>query len=176
MRLIDAISAETGALEREIRHRFAHDDRVRRLLPISGIGLLTAALVVAEVWEVSRFPSADKLCSWAGLTPSEHSSAEHTRRGHISKQGSRWLRWAMVEAATRPRLAPEFRRFYDPIARRRGKFIARVALAGSHPHCLLLRPPARDGVPGLPDPVPPDVGPGALARGHGLAWCDGRCN
>lgn len=129
LRLVDAVSAETGALEREIRRRFARDERVRRLLPIPGIGLLTASLVVAEVWDVSRFPSADKLCSWAGLTPSEHSSAEHTRRGHISKQGSRWLRWAMVEAATRPRLAPDLRRFYDPIARRRGKFIARVALA-----------------------------------------------
>ncbi len=129
LRLIDAVSLETTALEQEIRRRFARDDRVRRLLPIPGVGLLTASLVVAEVWDVSRFPSADKLCSWAGLTPSEHSSAEHTRRGHISKQGSRWLRWAMVEAATRPRLAPELRRFYDPIARRRGKFIARVALS-----------------------------------------------
>jgi transposase len=86
--------------------------------------------VVAEVWDVSRFPSPGHLCSWAGLTPTEHSSAEHTRRGHISKQGSRWLRWAMVESASRPSLKdPTLRRFRDQIARRRGSKIAKVALA-----------------------------------------------
>src|SRR6266540_3093127 len=85
---------------------------------------------VAAVWDVSRFPSPDRLCSWAGLTPTEHSSAEHTRRGHISKQGSRWLRWAMVESASRPSLKdPTLRRFRDSIARRRGPKIAKVALA-----------------------------------------------
>ncbi len=80
---------------------------------------------------MGRFPSADHLASWAGLTPTKRSSADHVRRGHISKQGSRWLRWAMVEAATKigssrsARLHP----FADPIADRRGTKIARGALA-----------------------------------------------
>ena len=129
LRLIDAIDAEAAEAEREIRRRFAHDGRIRRLLPIPGIGFLTAATVTAEAWDISRFPDAARLCSWAGLTPSERSSAEHTRRGHISKQGSRWLRWVMVEAASSARHDPALRRFTDPITYRRGSKIAKVALA-----------------------------------------------
>ena len=129
LRLIDATTAEVDVAEREMRRLFARDARIHRLLPIPGIGFITAASIIAEVGEVGRFPDADRLCSWAGLTPSERSSAEHTRRGHISKQGSRWLRWVMVEAASSARHDPALRRFSDRIASRRGERIARVALA-----------------------------------------------
>jgi len=129
LRLIDAVSDEVTEAERELRGLFRGDDRITRLTAIPGVGLITAATVVTEVWDVTRFPSADRLCSWAGLTPSEHSSAEHTRRGHISKQGSRWLRWVLVEAAARPQADPHLRAFVDRIASRRGTKIARVALA-----------------------------------------------
>jgi transposase len=129
LRLIDALSDEVAEAERELRGVFRGDDRITRLTAIPGVGLITAATVVTEVWDVTRFPSADRLCSWAGLTPSEHSSAEHTRRGHISKQGSRWLRWVLVEAAARPQADPDLRSFVDRIASRRGTKIARVALA-----------------------------------------------
>ncbi|MHB8959097.1 MAG: IS110 family RNA-guided transposase [Candidatus Limnocylindrales bacterium] len=128
LRLIDTLGAEIADADREISRMFRHDPRVERLLPIPGVGLLTAATVVAEVWDVGRFPSADRLCSWAGLTPTERSSADHTRRGHISKQGSRWLRWIMVEAVSH--LAdPGLRAFAAPIEARRGRKIARIALA-----------------------------------------------
>lgn len=98
-------------------------------MAIPGVGFITAVVVVTEVWDITRFASPDRLRSWAGLTRSEHSSAEHTRRGHISKQGSRWLRWVLVEAAARPQTDPSLRAFVDRIASRRGTKIARVALA-----------------------------------------------
>lgn len=129
LRLIDDLGREIMAADRELQALFRGDDRVRRLMPIPGIGFLTAVTIIAEVGDVSRFPSADRLASWAGLTPTERSSADHTRRGHISKQGSRWLRWTMVEAASRVGRAPSLHRFADPIERRRGGKIARVALA-----------------------------------------------
>jgi len=129
LRLIDDLGREILAADRELQGLFRGDDRVRRLMPIPGIGFLTAVTIIAEVGDVARFPSADRLASWAGLTPTERSSADHTRRGHISKQGSRWLRWTMVEAATRVGAAPSLHRFADPIERRRGSKIARVALA-----------------------------------------------
>lgn len=129
LRMIDAISDEVAAANREIRELFGSDPRVARLSAISRVGPITAAVMVAEVWDVNRFPSPDRLCSWAGLTPSERSSDIHTRRGHISKQGSRWLRWVMVEVAARPDVHPAFRTFHDRIARRRGRKIAGVALA-----------------------------------------------
>lgn len=131
LRLIAGINDEVEIAEGEMHEMFADDARVRQLLPIPGIGFLTAAMIVAEVWDITRFPNADALCSWAGLTPREHSSGEHTRRGHISKQGSRWLRWVLIEAASAPHAAhdPGLRSFRDNIARRRGKNIACVALA-----------------------------------------------
>src|SRR6266498_2619819 len=129
IRMIDAISAEVEVADREIRSIFRADPRLARLTAIPRVGAVTAAVVIAEVWDVHRFPSADRLCSWAGLTPSERSSDAHTRRGHISKQGSRWLRWVMVEVAARPDVHPTFRAFHDRIASRRGRKIARVALA-----------------------------------------------
>jgi Transposase IS116/IS110/IS902 family len=131
LRLVDDLAREIIAADREIVAAFRGDDRVRRLLPIPGIGILTAATIIAEVGDVARFPSADHLASWAGLTPTEGSSADHLQRGHISKQGSRWLRWAMVEAATKTGSCrwDKLHRFADPIAERRGTKIARVALA-----------------------------------------------
>jgi transposase len=131
LRLVDAITVEVGRTDADLRASFAGDHRTRRLLPIPGVGLVTAATVVAEVWDVQRFssPEPERLCSWAGLTPGERTSDTHTRRGHITKQGSRWLRWILVEAATTAIRDPDLGRFTQQIARRRGPKIARVALA-----------------------------------------------
>jgi transposase len=129
LRLIDQVSEEVALADQQLKMLFARDPRVERLMPIPGIGITVAATIVAEVWDVSRFKSPDQLSSWAGLTPSEHSSADNVRRGHISKQGSRWLRWVMVEAATHALRDPELRQFFLRIAKRRGVKIARVAVA-----------------------------------------------
>src|SRR5207302_5814759 len=58
------------------------------------------------------FPVSRPPLLLAGLTPNEHSSADHLRRGHISKQGSPWLRWVMVEAAIHALRDPELREFF----------------------------------------------------------------
>jgi len=129
LRLIDALGGEIRLADREIVRHFRADPRIRRLTPIPGIGFLTAAMIVAEVGDVGRFGTPNRLCSWAGLTPTERSSADHTQRGHISKQGSRWLRWAMVEAAVAAARGHSLQRFFGPIKERRGTKIARVALA-----------------------------------------------
>jgi Transposase IS116/IS110/IS902 family len=101
--------------------------------------------------DVGRFRSADRLASLAGLTPNEHSSAEHTRRGHISKQGSRWLRWVLVEAATRPQRDPEFPCLLrsDRCPQRREDCASRTRSPA--PHALLLRATRRKRLSLLPD-------------------------
>jgi transposase len=132
LRLIADITNEVSIADHEIRTLFKTDTRRKRLQAIPGIGLLTAATVLAEVGDFARFPSADHLCSWAGLTPKERSSAENLRRGRITKQGSRWLRWALVEAAVTAERDPGLRALYTRIAARggrNGKSIARVAVA-----------------------------------------------
>jgi transposase len=131
LRLIDLLTTEVRQLDRELVTFFKTDPRIRRLRAIPGIGFYTAAVVLAEVWDVQRFPRPELLCSWAGLTPTERSSAGHIRRGHISKQGSRLLRWALVEVATAAPRHEAHRRYFMKVLhndRRRAK-IARLALA-----------------------------------------------
>lgn len=119
LRLLDQIDVEIAGAEAEIKASFKGDPRLPRLLAIPGVGWLTAAMILAEVGDVTRFPTARHLCSWAGLTPKEHSSAGKTRRGHISKQGSQWVRWILVEAAARPQRNSVLRRRFDRVAARR---------------------------------------------------------
>jgi transposase len=67
------------------------------LMTVPGVGYYTALLVKAEIGDVNRFKSGGRLCSYAD--PSTYNSGGVTRHGGITREGSRWLRWAMVEAA-----------------------------------------------------------------------------
>lgn len=171
LRLIDASAAEVQLLDRELRAVFAGDERIRRLLPIPGIGFITAVTILAEVGAIDRFGSADALCSWAGLTPTERSSDAHTQRGHISKQGSRWLRWIMVEAAVTAVRNPQLRLWSERIASRRGTKIARVALARRLLTLSFYALRDQGGCRAFPVRARArvrQVRPGALAASHGL--------
>ena len=99
MALIGDFDREITATTREIDARAKADERVKVLCQIRGVGRYTAMLVIAEVGDVSRFPTARHLCAWAGLAPSVRSSDGKARLGHISRQGSPALRWALTEAA-----------------------------------------------------------------------------
>jgi transposase len=79
--------------------------------------------------DVHRFPGPRQLCSWAGLTPKHHESDTTVRRGSITKQGSRLVRWAAVEAITQHRGATKFQADQRRIAERRGTGVAKVAAA-----------------------------------------------
>ena len=127
--LIVAYDREITALERDI-HRHLHGHRgYEAVQAITGIGRVSAAVLVAEIGDVSRFPSAAHLCSWIGLTPTHRESDLKTRRGRISKQGSRLVRATLIEAISRYHGGPVLAARYHQIAKRRGKNKARVALA-----------------------------------------------
>ncbi|MEV7859467.1 IS110 family transposase [Streptomyces hirsutus] len=104
------------------------DPQVKALTQLPGVGTLTALMIVAEVGDITRFPSARKLAAWAGLTPTVRGSDLTVRHGHISKQGSDWLRWILCEAAQTAKRSPEFADAYQRLAHRRGKEIATTAL------------------------------------------------
>ena len=87
------------AFESKIAAISSKDLRTRLLMTIPGIGYVTALTVIAEVVDIDRFGSPEKLVSYAGIAPSQRSSGETTKFGRITKQGSRWLRNATVEAA-----------------------------------------------------------------------------
>jgi transposase len=128
--LIADFDREIEATTREIDARARRDQRVDVLTEIRGVGPYTAMLVIAEVGDVARFASARKLCAWAGLTPTVRSSDGRARLGHITRQGSRALRWALVEAAQKAPLGGgPLRDTFERIAKRRGRKIAKVAVA-----------------------------------------------
>jgi transposase len=127
--LIDAISPLVARLERDLVTRTRPDPRVQALQALPGIGPITAMTLVAEIGDIGRFPTARKLCAWAGLTPAVRNSDRKVRHGHITKMGSPWVRFVLQEAAQRAKTRPPFASFYAKTAARRGKHIATVAVA-----------------------------------------------
>jgi transposase len=128
--LVCDFDREIEATTRAIDQRARRDDRVEVLCRIGGVGPYTAMLVLAEIGDIGRFRKARKLCAWAGLTPTVRSSDGKARLGHISRQGSRPLRWALVEAAQQNvRGSGPLRDDFERIAKRRGRKIAKVAVA-----------------------------------------------
>jgi transposase len=127
--LIELYDREVAMLEGQIHNQLRGHRGYQAIQAIDGVGRTIAAVVVAEIGDVARFGSAEALCSWAGLTPKHRQSDTKTTRGAITKQGSRLVRWALIEAVSRyhggAALAPGFRR----IAERRGTNKARVAVA-----------------------------------------------
>lgn len=96
---------------------------------IPGVGPVLGAVFVAEIGDVGRFDGPDKLSSWAGLTPRHRESDTTVQRGHITKQGSRLVRWAAVEAVQRQRGGTKLQADYRRIAERRGRKVGVVAAA-----------------------------------------------
>jgi transposase len=99
---------------------------------LPGIGPVHAAVIIAEIGDVTRFTSAAQLCSWAGLTPRHRESDVKVVRGHITKQGSPILRWALIEAVQRIPRDSVIGTAKQAIIDRRGKqarSIAKVAAA-----------------------------------------------
>ena len=124
-----ALAPEIERLDAEVRRHSRADPRVEVLTTLPGVGQFTALMMVAEIGDITRFPSARKLASWAGLTPTVRGSDLTVRHGHISKQGSAWLRWVLNQAAQTAKRSPEFQATYSAIAGRRGKKIATIAIS-----------------------------------------------
>ncbi|GAF51467.1 hypothetical protein RW1_098_00040 [Rhodococcus wratislaviensis NBRC 100605] len=101
LHLIDILDAEVVTLAARIAAELRHDGGYRAIQALPGVGPTLAAIFVAEIGDVHRFADPGRLCSWAGLTPRHYESDTVVRRGHITKQGSKLVRWATVEAIQR---------------------------------------------------------------------------
>src|SRR5215210_3017969 len=132
LRLLAAFEAEIARFDRLIREEFRGDAGYRAIQRIDGVGPVLAAVLVAELGDVTRFTGAPAVCSWAGLTPKHRESDLRVHRSEITKQGSRLVRWAAIEAVQRAPATSPMRRTYDRIVARRGgtgKNLAKVAAA-----------------------------------------------
>jgi transposase len=127
--LIIAVNDEVVMLDRRIHERLKGDPAYRAVQRIPGVGPILGAVFVSEIGDITRFSNAAQLASWAGLTPRHRESDTKTRRGSITKQGSRLVRWAAIEAALGRRSKNWLRDDFHRIAERRGTKIAAVAVA-----------------------------------------------
>ncbi len=127
--LIEVYDREVAMLERLIHLELKDHAGYGAIQAIPGVGRTMGAIFVAEVGDVTRFSSAEKLCSWAGLTPKHKESDTKVSRGRVTKAGSRLVRWAAIEAVANPRTAAHLRADFHRLAERRGKNKARVAVA-----------------------------------------------
>jgi len=129
LRVMAALKAEVQRLSLELRSMAAGDEGVRLLMTIPGVGYNIALLVKAEIGDIGRFGSGDQLASYAGLAPSTYSSGCVTRHGRITREGSNWLRWAIVDAVhTHLKKDTPVTRAYHRTAERRGRLAAKVIL------------------------------------------------
>jgi transposase len=127
--VIQSINNEIDELAATVEHRLSNDERFRAIVKIDGVGPVLAAVFIAEIGDVTRFPSPRHLASWSGLTPRHRESDTKVSRGHITKCGSRLVRWAAIEAAHRSKAGP-LHDWRQQLAARRGvKHIATVACA-----------------------------------------------
>ena len=128
-RLIEAVEFEIDVFAGVVRGRLAADPGYQAILALPGVGPVLAAVFVAEIGDAHRFAGPAQLACWAGLTPKHHESDTHLRRGRITKQGSRLVRWAAVESVQILPASTRIGAIRDRVAARRGRNIGVVAAA-----------------------------------------------
>ena len=128
-RVMDLLDFEIDVFAGLVKGRLLRDPGYVAVQTIPGIGPVLGAVLVAEIGDIARFPSAEKLTCWAGMTPLHRESDTTIHRGKITKQGSRLVRWAAVESVQRLPATTRLGAFRDHVAARRGHNIAVVAAA-----------------------------------------------
>ncbi len=132
--LLPALNTEIAAADARIGEAMAADPVPRRLATAPGVGPVTAVAYVATLDDVRRFGHPGQVAAYLGLVPQERSSGERQRRGALTKAGNGRLRALLVQAAwciwrDRSPASERLRAWAQPIAARRGKRVAVVALA-----------------------------------------------
>jgi transposase len=127
---LDALEAEISELDRRVAEEARQRPEAVMLMTHPGVGPVTALAMVLTLGPAKRFESAKQVGSYFGLIPSEASSGGKQQLGKISKQGSSFLRFLLVEAGqTAARYDPQLKRFYKRLAMRKNRGVAKVAVA-----------------------------------------------
>ena len=137
LELLDGLNPTIADLSQAIEQEVEKCPEAQRLRTHPGVGPLTAMAFVLIIGKADRFQCGKQVASYLGLVPLEDSSGNRRRLGHITKQGSSMLRFLLVEAAqSTVRIVPEWRRRYFHLMMRRGRKIAKVAMARRLAVCL----------------------------------------
>ena len=130
LQLLDRVNPTIAELTQAIEREVEKSPQARLLMTHPGVGPLTALAFVLIIGKAERFQCGKQIAAYLGLVPLEYSSGERRRLGHITKQGNSLLRFLLVEAAqATTRTIPGWRSKYIHLTMRRGKKIAKVAMA-----------------------------------------------
>ena len=130
LKLLDGLNPMIAELTQAIQQEVEKYPAAQRLRTHPGVGPLTALAFVLIIGKADRFQCGKQIASYLGLVPLEDSSGNRRRLGHITKQGNSLLRFLLVEAAqVTTRSLPEWRSHYVHLTMRRGRKIAKVAMA-----------------------------------------------
>jgi len=130
--LIAVLDGEIARLEEQAAGMLAGNRGYIAIRQLPGTGPVPGAVITAEIGDITRFRTPGQLASWAGLTPRHYESGTRVIRGHVSRQGSRMLRWAVTEAIQRQPAGTRPQQVKDAIITRRGaeaRSIAKTAAA-----------------------------------------------
>ena len=138
--LIDDLERQIAELNRRLRDGHADHPYVPLLMSAPGIGWVLAFTIAAEIGEIERFSSPEKLTSYTGLCPRVNQSGESDRRGPLTKHGPRYLRWALIEATMHalghPAYAERYQRNKRRLGKQRGPKIAQIDIARRLAHAI----------------------------------------
>ena len=124
------LTAQLAGVEADVAREALADPIVQRLQRLHGVGPVLGVMLRAEIGDITRFPTPRHLASYAGLVPYVDRSANHTRYGRITKKGSPYLRWALVEVGLYTLRRPDaLGRWGRKLAIHKGRLSAQVALA-----------------------------------------------
>ena len=130
LQLLAELDRRLGELDEAVKRAAEEHPEARLLMTQPGVGPITSLAFVLTIGDVSRFAHSNQVASYVGLIPREHSSGGKQRLGSISKQGNRFLRQLLVEAAQSvTRLDEGFRKQYQARCHHKPKGVAKVAAA-----------------------------------------------
>ena len=138
--LIDELEDQIAEVNGRLREGHAEHPYIPLLLTVPGIGWVLAFTVAAEIGEISRFASPEKLTGYTGLCPRVLQSGESDRRGPLSKHGPTYLRWALIEATMHalkhPAYAERYQRTKRRLGKQRGAKVAQIEIARRLAHAI----------------------------------------
>ena len=138
-RFLSAQIEEITKYIRDLARSSAYERHIRYLTACKGIGLITAMTFLLELGDIARFPDSVSFSSYLGLTPSQHSSGQHVRLGHITREGNAHIRGVLIESAwTVIRHDPFLREKYNRI-KARGTNGKKAIVAVAHSLAIRLR-------------------------------------
>ncbi len=95
--IMEKLEEEIKKMDKRLKEEEKKFKETELLKSIPGVSTFSALVILAEIGDVNRFPDEKKIFSYAGLVPSVHKSGDKVYYGHITKQGSKYLRWILVE-------------------------------------------------------------------------------